>query len=287
VVSRVSPPKPNRNRPAAKATNTEAPARGDDGSIPAFLLRNSGEKVAANIAATNGTNAGTALPVVAGSPSGTALLILQEAKRALAEAKSVAEVKNIRDKAIGLATYARQASDGQLEAEADEIRMEAERRLGQMMQQQKETIGLNKGGRPKTGVRETLVSDQPPTLADAGIGKNLAKRSRAAAALSYEEFQAQVDAKRETVRTATGSRKKSPAAEDAATQRAKRKERKCPTNLEKCVFQISDVCKYDEERELPSELSAAEIDMAIAKLKEAIGELNKLIGTLEEARIHK
>ena len=68
-------------------------------------------------------------------------------ERALSAAKTVGEVMSISDKAIGLVGYARKASDRELQAEATAIRMEAERRLGQI-QQQKETVGLNKGGRP-------------------------------------------------------------------------------------------------------------------------------------------
>jgi hypothetical protein len=284
MVSRVSPPKPNRNVPPAKATDTEVTASGDALSVPAFLLRNSEEQVAA----ISGTNGGTALLVVADSPSGAPLPILEVAKRALADAKTVEEVKSIRDKALGLATYAKQASNRQLEAEATAIRREAERRLGQMMQQQKETIGLNKGGRPKTGILANPVSDQPPTLAEAGISKNLAQKARSAAAMSDEEFQAEVDAERAAVRTGAGSRKKSPAAEArAAARRAEHRERKRRTYLEKSLSVISSACEYNEEMELPSALSAAEIDTAIATVKEAIGKLNKLIGRLKEARPHK
>ncbi|TBF29317.1 hypothetical protein [Rhizobium ruizarguesonis] len=71
---------------------------------------------------------------------------------------------------------ARQAKNKELEADAAEIRMRATRRLDQMRQGQKETIGLAKAGRPpKIGVSETPII---PTLAEAGIDKNLAKESR-------------------------------------------------------------------------------------------------------------
>ncbi|MBB2709770.1 hypothetical protein N2597_07500 [Rhizobium sophoriradicis] len=50
------------------------------------------------------------------------------------------------------------------------------RRLDQMRQAQKETIGLAKAGRPpKIGVPDTPII---PTLAEAGIDKNLAKEGR-------------------------------------------------------------------------------------------------------------
>ena len=117
--------------------------------------------------------------------------------RALAEARSVDEVKDIRDKAVAMAAYARQAKNRDLEADAVEIRMRATRRLDQLRQAQKETVGLNPGGRPvKSGVSETPVL---PTLASQGIDKNLAKQARVLGALSDDKFeQAVTDAREAT-----------------------------------------------------------------------------------------
>ena len=71
------------------------------------------------------------------------------ASRALAEARSVDEVKDIRDKAVAMAAYARQAKNRDLEADSVEIRMRATRRLDQLRQAQKETVGLNPGGQSR------------------------------------------------------------------------------------------------------------------------------------------
>ncbi len=121
------------------------------------------------------------------------LLIFEQAQRELAQAETVAEVIDIRNKATGLVAYAKEAKSRQLALEAKQICMLAERRLGKMMKEQKKTVGLNRGGRPKTGLSENPLSFKP-TLAEAGIDKNLAHRARSLAAMSEKEFKERVAA---------------------------------------------------------------------------------------------
>jgi hypothetical protein len=60
--------------------------------------------------------------------------------------------------------------------------MRATRRIDQLRQAQKETIGLAPAGRPKIGLSENPIFDRP-TLASQGIDKNLAHQARTATLL--------------------------------------------------------------------------------------------------------
>jgi hypothetical protein len=116
---------------------------------------------------------------------------------ALAEVKNLAEIKGIADKMTALKEYARCANNRELEIDAAELRIRAERRLGQMM----DALGL-KAGKPKRGLKAgkpkskgflnnplplfgVPKSDEPvrPTLAQMGIDKNLANRARKLASI--------------------------------------------------------------------------------------------------------
>ena len=118
------------------------------------------------------------------------LVRYDRACRALAEARSVDEVKDIRDKAVAMAAYAKQAKNRDLEAHAIEIRMRATRRLDQLRQAQKETVGLSVGTRGSR-IKGARV-DEKPTLASQGIDKNLAAQARVLGKLSDAEFEEEV-----------------------------------------------------------------------------------------------
>jgi len=118
----------------------------------------------------------------------TALIRYEAARAALAEARSVDEVKDIHDRAEAMRAYGRIAKDVQLELDAAEIRVRAERRLGILIDQQRNTVGLNPGGRPgKTPSRREGVS--AATLAEAGIDYKLSSRSQKIAKLAEEDFE--------------------------------------------------------------------------------------------------
>lgn len=102
--------------------------------------------------------------------------------RAVAECKAVDEVKDWRDKAAALQAYARQAKNKQLEVDAAEIRIRAERRLGQMLEQSAET-----GERARPG--EYRKESPAPTLSDLGISKDLSSRAQQIASIPDDEFE--------------------------------------------------------------------------------------------------
>lgn len=117
----------------------------------------------------------------------TELVKYEAACRAIAEARAVDEVKDIRDKAEAMRVYARQAKNKQLEVDAAEIRFRAERRLGEGIREQREAGLLAQGKRTDLGCEKTQV--QAPTLAEVGIDKSLADRARKLAAIPEAEFE--------------------------------------------------------------------------------------------------
>ena len=119
-----------------------------------------------------------------------------DACRAVRALRTVDEVDEIIARADAIRAYARQARNRQLELDAAEIRIRAERRVGELMQGGGRTIGKARG-QLRRGVELTPRGPaDPPTLAEAGIDKNLAKRARALAAVPEQKFEELLGEKR-------------------------------------------------------------------------------------------
>jgi hypothetical protein len=121
------------------------------------------------------------------------LALYESARAALAKAVKVDEVKDIRDKAMAMKTYAKRAKDRELEADAFELRARAERRLGQMLEEGKADRAQQGGDRAKVSEKRL------PTLKEIGVDGNLAHRARSAAAMTEEAFNEMVSEMRENV----------------------------------------------------------------------------------------
>ena len=110
------------------------------------------------------------------------------AKRALAEAHRVDEVKTIRDKAVAMQEYARRAKDVQLIEQATDIRQHAERRAGQLLKEMSERGEVGAPGRRRKGVRVATPTDKP-TLTDIGVTKTESSRWQKVAGLDDDAFE--------------------------------------------------------------------------------------------------
>jgi N6-adenosine-specific RNA methylase IME4 len=133
----------------------------------------------------------------------TELVPYDQARIMLAEAKAVDDVKSILDKAVAMKIYAHRAADRTLEIDAAEIRFHAERRLGQMITAQKETVGFNRGTR--LGGNRIEPPDDRPRLVDVGLSKKLSSHAQKMAAVPAPEFEARLSSWRDEV-SAAGAR---------------------------------------------------------------------------------
>lgn len=127
----------------------------------------------------------------------TALIRYEAARSALAEARGVDEVKDIRDKSEAMRAYARMAKDTQLEMDATELRLRAERRLGIMLDAEKQAGRLGKGIRK-------CADEEHLTLDDVGIDRKLSARSQRVGGIGEQAFEAMIESVRD--RIASGDR---------------------------------------------------------------------------------
>jgi hypothetical protein len=126
----------------------------------------------------------------------TGLIKYDAARRALAEACRIDEVKDIRDKAKAMQVYAQQAKDRDLIEHATEMRMRAEIRAGELLREMAERKerhdGKNLNGKTVLG-SPRATPEGAPKLSDLGVTKTQSSRWQRLAALSPERQEEKIE----------------------------------------------------------------------------------------------
>ena len=110
-----------------------------------------------------------------------------DAKKAIAACVRVVEAKEWR-KAEGFASLCRASQRRRAYGAVRRIKR-AERRIGELIKVMPKAKGAAQKGVGKRGVSGTPQIAEPPSLADNGVDKNLAKRARSAAGMPSDKFE--------------------------------------------------------------------------------------------------
>lgn len=120
----------------------------------------------------------------------------ESAKQALAEYKTVDEVKDFRDKALAVEAYAKQANDFDLEYDAATARVRAERKCGELLSAMDKAKGVRLNGKSDDGSYRwsatTTPEENPKTLNEMGVTKDQSSKWQKLAAVPEEEFEAAI-----------------------------------------------------------------------------------------------
>ncbi len=119
----------------------------------------------------------------------TGMLLYDAACKALAEARSIDEAKDMHDKAAAL--KAMQSHNAELELMASEIRLRAKRRIGELSAKLETSPRGGKGG--GSGLPSAGKSAKSAALKAANLSTSEANRCEHIAAVAAEEFEAVIE----------------------------------------------------------------------------------------------
>jgi hypothetical protein len=111
---------------------------------------------------------------------------------AIRDCHAVDEVKQMRDQARALEEYMKQAQNQEAERKACEIRIRAERRVGEILRDMQKAKGVQMDGRDETGSfrrSHDATTEKPKTLSDLGINKTQSSRYQALADIPADHFE--------------------------------------------------------------------------------------------------
>lgn len=128
-----------------------------------------------------------------------AIAVISAARTMLAECRTLDDIMAIRERAEGIRHYCRAARVSlELQNEATEIKLRAERRAGEMLAE----MDLHGGGRP-TETGNAVLPVSAPKLSDLGITKMQSTRWQQQAKVPEQEFESHVNEIRESGRELT------------------------------------------------------------------------------------
>jgi hypothetical protein len=116
------------------------------------------------------------------------LVRYDELCRAIADAKTFDDVRDIRDEMEHVKLYGRRVKNRELIAEATELQARASRRLGQLLDEA-EKLGWIGRGRPPKADPENVPTPVRFTLEDAGIDRKTSSETRKLSALPAADFE--------------------------------------------------------------------------------------------------
>lgn len=143
----------------------------------------------------------------------TQLALYETARAALIEALRVDEVLAVKDQAERIRLYGRQARDRRIIADATELQMRAERKLGVLLKSAHETGQIGYGRRSNMSEESKRL-----TLQEIGVDKKLSAHSQRLASLDEDRFDEAVQQARSKClfgKTLPRLRDVTPAKEDA------------------------------------------------------------------------
>lgn len=166
------------------------------------------------------------------APCGAQLALYDAMCTAIAAAFEVDEIKTIREQARMYEAAAKIAGNTEAEDRCYQIRRRAERRLGELMAEQKKTVGSATGNQHTRPLGVPTTPSARPSLAEAGIDKNLAKDARALASVPETKFEAAfASGGRPSIAEITGKPKPQPTASAEAHAPKKPAERTADSTM--------------------------------------------------------
>jgi hypothetical protein len=117
------------------------------------------------------------------------MIALDRARQWLVSAGSIEEVNELRARAEAVRVYTRQAELGrEAENAAAEIRLRAERRVGELLKE----MPRNVGGRPREAGRKTRRDDRQVSLGELGVSRDESSTFQRLAAIPEDDFESRL-----------------------------------------------------------------------------------------------